>query len=183
MKKLTTLFAVLGVVLALAPFTLLAAPQPDCVVVFNEVHYNPIGATEDGEWLELFNQMGIMVDLSGWRLSGGIDYTFPAGTIISNGAYLVVYKTPAGGELGPFTGSLNNAGETINLRNHSNRLMDSLGYGDSGRWPLAGHRGRIGNHACQAQALHPKQAPRKLDPLGGDRGHAGGRKFSVRPSL
>ncbi|MBT7068734.1 MAG: hypothetical protein HN919_20740, partial [Verrucomicrobia bacterium] len=122
----------------IAPFSLPAAPLPDCVVVFNEVHYNPIGATEDGEWLELFNQMGIKVDLSGWRLSGGIDYTFPAGTnsIIDPGAYLVVFKTPGAGELGPFTGSLGNAGETINLRNHSDRLMDSLGYGDSGRWPV-----------------------------------------------
>jgi len=120
----------------IAPFPLPAAPQPDCVVVFNEVHYNPIGATEDGEWLELFNQMGIMVDLSGWRLSGGIDYTFPAGTFINPGDYLVVAKTPAGGELGPFTGSLDNGGETINLRNHSNRLMDSLGYGGNGRWPV-----------------------------------------------
>ena len=117
-------------------FPLAAAPQSDCVVVFNEVHYNPIGAAEGGEWLELFNQMGIQVDLSGWRLSGGIDYTFPAGTMISPGAYLVVAKTPGGGEIGPFTGSLDNGGETINLRNQSDRLMDSLGYGDSGRWPV-----------------------------------------------
>ena len=119
-----------------ASFPLSAAPQSDCVVVFNEVHYNPIGASENDEWLELFNQMGIQVDLSGWRLSGGIDYTFPAGTMIQPGAYLVVAKTPGGLEEGPFTGSLDNGGETINLRNQSDRLMDSLSYGDSGRWPV-----------------------------------------------
>ncbi len=42
----------------------------DSVVVFNEVQYNPPGGGEEGEWLELFNQMGIKVDLSGWRIDG-----------------------------------------------------------------------------------------------------------------
>ena len=32
------------------------ADTPDCVVVFNEVHYNPAGPAEDGEWIEFFNQ-------------------------------------------------------------------------------------------------------------------------------
>lgn len=112
------------------------ADTPDCVVVFNEIHYNPAGPGENGEWIELFNQMGIRVDLSGWRLSGGIDYTFPAGTSINPGAYLVVARNPAGGQLGPFTGSLDNGGERIRLRNHSGRLMDQIDYGDNGRWPV-----------------------------------------------
>ena len=56
--------------------------SPDAVVVFNEVHYNPLGTDESGEWIELFNQMGIKTDISGWRLAGGIDYTFPQGTIL-----------------------------------------------------------------------------------------------------
>ena len=80
---------------------------PDSVVVFNEVQYNPLGAGEEGEWIELFNQMGIKVDLSGWRIDG-IGYTFPKGTIIDPGAYLVVAKTPGPGQLGPFTGNIDN---------------------------------------------------------------------------
>ena len=45
-----------------------AESSPDAVVVFNEVHYNPVGNEETGEWIELFNQMGIMTDVSGLSL-------------------------------------------------------------------------------------------------------------------
>ena len=37
------------------------------------------------------------------------------------------------GSIGPFTGALNNAGDTIRLRNNSDRLMDELNYGTKGR--------------------------------------------------
>ena len=119
------------------PTTALPAPRPDCVVVFNELQYNPVGPAEDGEWVELFNQMGIKVDLSGWRLAGGIDFTFPAGTVIDPGDYLVIAKSPISGQLGPFTGSFDNGGEVITLVNHSDRVMDLLDYGDGGRWSIA----------------------------------------------
>ncbi len=68
--------------------------SPDSVVVFNEVHYNPAGTSENGEWVEVFNQMGIKVDVSGWRIDG-IGYTFPPNTILDPGAYAVVAKSPA----------------------------------------------------------------------------------------
>ena len=50
------------------------ASAPDSVVVFNEVQYNPSGAGEAGEWVELFNQLGIKTDISGWRIEG-LGYT------------------------------------------------------------------------------------------------------------
>lgn len=106
-------------------------------VLENCLQYNPAGPAEDGEGLELFNQMGIKVDLSGWRFSGGIDFTFPSGTSINPGGYLVVRKSPAVGQLGPLVGSLDNGGESITLINQSGRLMDALDYGDLGRWPVA----------------------------------------------
>jgi hypothetical protein len=113
-----------------------AFASPDSVVVFNEIHYNPVGQSEDGEWIELFNQMGIQTDLSGWRIEG-IGYTFPARSFIAPGGYLVVAKTPELGQLGPFTGSLENGGERLRLINRGERLMDELSYGDDGRWPDA----------------------------------------------
>ena len=61
----------------------------DGVVVFNEVQYNPTGSDENGEWIELFNQMGIITDISGWRIDG-IGYTFPKGTLVNPGSYVVV---------------------------------------------------------------------------------------------
>ncbi len=110
--------------------------SPDAVVVFNEVQYNPAGASETGEWIELFNQMGIISDISGWRIEG-IGYTIPDGTIIDPGGYLVIAKSPGAGQLGPFSGSIDNSGERLRLYNQSERLMDELDFGDDGRWPAA----------------------------------------------
>ena len=119
------------------------ANSPDAVVTFQEIHYNP-PVSQDAEWIELHNQMAVNVDISGWKLANGVDFTFPQGTIIQAGTNLIIAKLPAhpslvgiSGVLGPYTGSLSNSGETIELRNRSNRLMDRLSYGDSGSWPLA----------------------------------------------
>jgi hypothetical protein len=116
---------------------LLAVGRADSVVVFNEIHFHPAaGATE---WLELRNQLAVDIDLSEWSLAGGIDYRFPAGTVLAAGGWLLVAENPAGmaGALGPWTGKLDNAGETIMLRNNSGRVMDEIAYGTEGGWPVA----------------------------------------------
>ncbi len=111
------------------------ASRPDAVVVFNEVHYHPADAGGNDEWIELFNQMGIRTDLSGWRLDG-VGYVFPEGTFIEPGSYLVVARNPGPGELGPFPGRLDNGGERLRLINRGDRLMDELDFRDGGRWPV-----------------------------------------------
>ena len=108
----------------------------DSVVVFNEIQYNPSGQGEEGEWLEFFNQMGIKVDLSGWKISG-IGYTFPQGTFLDSGSYLVVAKNPGPAQLGPFSGSIQNGGEHLVLFNQSGRLMDEVDFSDGGLWPAS----------------------------------------------
>ena len=65
----------------------------DSVVVVNEIMYHP--ADGSSEWIELYNQMGIDIDLSGWSLEGAVDYTFAEGTVIQSGDYLVVASDPA----------------------------------------------------------------------------------------
>ena len=45
----------------------------DSVVVFSEIMYYPALA-EDSEWVELHNQMTVDIDLSRWRIEGGIDF-------------------------------------------------------------------------------------------------------------
>ncbi len=119
-----------------------AAPS-DSVVVFNELMYHPPAGSAAGEWVELYNQMGVDVDISGWRLSGGIDFTFPDGTVVAGGGFLVVAALPAQvpNSLGPFIGLLDNGGETVNLRDNSDRLMDSVRYGDDWPWPPAADGG------------------------------------------
>jgi hypothetical protein len=117
----------------------------DSVVVFNEVHYHPATNETASEWVELHNQMAIDIDLSAWRITGDIDYTFAEGTIIPGGGYLVVASDPVtlGGAtgltnlVGPFAGRLNNGQGTVRLRDRNNRLMDELEYRDGGKWPVA----------------------------------------------
>jgi Lamin Tail Domain/Domain of unknown function (DUF4457)/CotH kinase protein len=116
----------------------LAAPPADGVVVFNELNYHPT-AGDAAEWIELSNLMTVNVDISGWSITGGVEFTFPNGTVIAGGAQLVIAKTPGAipGALGPFAGALSNSSDKLTLLDRNNRLMDEFSYGDQGEWPAA----------------------------------------------
>ena len=119
----------------------------DSTVVFNEIMYNPRGPDEMREWIELHNQMTVDAELSNWRLAEGVEYRFPAGTILPGGGYLVIAADPSAIQaaygietvLGPISGRLSNGGERLELRNHTERLMNSLDYEDGSlaedTWP------------------------------------------------
>ena len=67
----------------------------DSTVVFNEIMYNPPEESDDGrEWIELHNQLAVNMDISQWVLEGGVDYTFPDGTVVPGRGYLVVAADP-----------------------------------------------------------------------------------------
>ena len=114
-----------------------SARAQDTVVTLNEIQYHPAGGKP--EWVELHNQMSIRVDLSGWKLSGGIDFVFPDGFVIEPQAHVVVSGggEPLEGALGPFTGRLSNGGDTIRLLGINGRQMDWCRYEDGGDWPKA----------------------------------------------
>lgn len=131
--------------LCILPFLLKAQTAlADSVVVLNEIMYHPAEESQ-AEWIELANVMAVDVDISKWRLTAGVEYTFPEGTIIRAGGFMVVASdtsklvstNPAVPVLGPFQGKLDNNGERIELRNNSNRLMNQVRYGDNEPWPLA----------------------------------------------
>lgn len=123
----------------LTPWSLSAI---DSVVTFNELQYHPPGSDQSGEWIELGSEMAVDVDLSGWEISGGIDFVFPEGTIIEGGGQVVVARDPANPALsavdvlGPFAGQLANGGETLTLRDQAGRLMDTMSYRDRGDWTV-----------------------------------------------
>lgn len=118
--------------------------RADSVVVFNEIMYHPATNEAALEWVELHNQMAVNVDLSGWSLNKSIAFTFPEGTVIPGWGYLLVAVSPAdlmaatgaNNVLGPFSGRLSNAGETIELLNRNQRVMDAVTYGVEGDWPV-----------------------------------------------
>ena len=96
------------------------------------------------EFIELKNSGAVPVVLTGWRLAGGVDFTFPAGATISAGGYAVVAKVPARvqavyagltGVLGPWTGGLGNRGDTIQLRDAADAILDTVSYSARFPWP------------------------------------------------
>lgn len=113
----------------------------DSTVVFNEVMYHPLEG-DTMEFIELYNQMGVDMDLSGWRVDGGIDYQFPEGTVLASDAFFVLAADPGALALvgvqadGQYTGRLANSGETLELLDRNDRRMDRLEYQDAGDWPI-----------------------------------------------
>lgn len=118
----------------------------DSTVVFNELMYNPAG-NSDGmlEWVELHNQLSVNMDISDWKLEGGIQYIFPDKTVVEGHSYLVIAVDPLAltmdtgydRALGPYGGRLNNSGDALRLVNNDGRLMDTLQFDDGGEWPVA----------------------------------------------
>src|SRR5262249_909736 len=66
------------------------APLLVSSVVINEIMYNPVSHQDADEFVELYNRGTNAVDISKWRLRGGISYTFPSGTTIGPNSYWVV---------------------------------------------------------------------------------------------
>ena len=101
----------------------------------------PEPQTNQYEYIELANLTTNDVNLSNWRLSGAIDFAFLPGTMIPGCGRLLISETnsAAFGEtvLGPWQGRLDNAGETINLRQSDDTLIDHISYFDSDAWPTS----------------------------------------------
>lgn len=131
-------------------------------VIINEIHYNGLNNAVRSDFIELYNYKSTPTDLSGWRISSAIDYTFPPGTVIPPGGYLVVAEDPAkvqalwGVEaLGPFTsGSLSSDGETIRLRDTTNAIVSEVTYSSGFPWPCAAN-----GEGASAELINPTLNP------------------------
>lgn len=112
-----------------------------------ELMYRP-AKRADGrnlEFLELYNSNPFFEDLSGWRLSGEIEFTFPPGTLVAGTDYLVVAANPADMQaayglarvLGGWSGRLANEGGRVRLRKASGAVVLEVNYRPEPPWPLA----------------------------------------------
>ncbi len=137
-------------------------------VVINELMYEPISGNNDDQFVELHNRSLAAVDLSGWKLAGGVDFTFPAGTSIPANGFLVVARNRAhllpkypqlnsANALGDFSGSLAGGGERLALTmpdtivstngsgvattNHLDITVDEVTYSTGGQWPAYANGG------------------------------------------
>lgn len=120
-------------------------------IAINEIMFSPHpNQTAQEQWVELFNRSTESVDLSGWQFAEGVGFTFPVGTTLAPGQFLVVADDPAGfathhpgvTALGPWTGKLAGKGERLVLIDAFGNPADEIRYYDDGRWPdLAGGGG------------------------------------------
>src|SRR5947207_757701 len=59
------------------------APQPtNAVVTIGAIEFNPASRNQAHEYIQLINTNSYPVDISGWRLTGAIDYTFRVGVVL-----------------------------------------------------------------------------------------------------
>jgi hypothetical protein len=115
-------------------------------IVINEIMFRP-GATypevTSREFIELHNRGTSPIDLTGWMISSGVTYAFPAGRIMAAGSYLVVAADVAAFQavnpgvtnvIGGWIGTLSNGGEKIALTDAAGVELDSVKYSNEGDW-------------------------------------------------
>jgi len=115
--------------------------------IFSEVMYHPADTTHtnDTEFIEIFNTEPVARDIGGFRISGDVDYTFPAGTVIEGRDFIVVARDPDAVQQahglavahGPYVGNLPNNGGTVRLRNDFGGIVLEVNYEDRLPWPIA----------------------------------------------
>ncbi len=61
-------------------------------ILIGAIEFNPASGIQDEEYVELLNTNAFAVDISGWTLSGGIDFAAHAGTVIPPNTTLFVVR-------------------------------------------------------------------------------------------
>ena len=109
---------------------------------FGALEFNPPSGNQDEEYIELINPNADAVDISGWKLTGGVQHTFKKGTVIAAGRNLFaspkvqVFRarsvSPKSGEglfvQGNYSGHLSSFGETIILTTENDVEIDRITY-------------------------------------------------------
>ena len=115
-----------------------------------EINYHPLddgqGENNDGnfEFIEIKNLGSADYDMSGIQFTRGIHYTFPNGTILNGGAYLVLASNAEAFNLryqfapdGIYEGKLDNSGEQIVLESEAGDTLVNIRYDDKYPWPFS----------------------------------------------
>ncbi|HXJ56778.1 MAG TPA: lamin tail domain-containing protein [Verrucomicrobiae bacterium] len=111
-------------------------------LTFGDIDFNPASGDQRQEYVELINSNTVAVDVSGWRIDGGIQFTFAPGTVIPSGRRLylspdvVAFKqrslNPHGGQgllvVGNYQGQLSARGESLRLFNRAGTNVATLTY-------------------------------------------------------
>ena len=130
---------------ALAGLLALVFPLPVLAqnVRLTEIMYHSGGATLMDQWFELYNPSANRVDLSGWRVTQGVEFEFPSNTVIEARGFLVMAAHgPTFRSLHPtvtpvisgWIGYLSRDGEEIRIEDRAGNTIDSVAYAPEGDW-------------------------------------------------
>ncbi len=111
--------------------------------VITEIHYQPVGTNVLEEWFELLNPGPAPLDLSGWKVTRGLTFSFPPGISIPAQGHLVVAShSPTFQTLHPdvlnfvggWSGTLSDDGETLELTDATGTNIVRVNYSNEGDW-------------------------------------------------
>jgi hypothetical protein len=112
-------------------------------LMFSLIFYNPLNDPHRSEFICLKNPSEVTVDLLGYRIDQGIEYTFSDNTLLEPGNRLFLVKdihnpepeSYLGQVLEWTRGSLANEGEKLRLIHPSGIVIDQLVYSPDSPWP------------------------------------------------
>jgi len=111
---------------------------------FNEIYYHPSdlqGAEQNFEFIEIINISSKQIDLSGIRITGGVDFIFSEGSFAKPGEIILIasnrfsYASLPGQVYSWKPGLLSNNSATLKLVTSSGNLLDEVTYTDASPWP------------------------------------------------
>ncbi len=116
-------------------------------IAITELNYKSEPTRNAGDWIELYNNGPIAMNIGGWKLKKVSDYksyTIPNNTFLNPGAYLVlindtnVFSTQFQGitnKKGPTYLSFNDDGDVLLLTDNKDNVMLRIAYSDTNTWP------------------------------------------------
>lgn len=115
-------------------------------IMISEIMYHPATKNSDHEFIELFNPSESNVDLSGWRISNGVDFSLPDISIPANMRLVIAADVDAFNTIysgvplvvGGWAGRLANRGEVIEIVDDVGQMVDRVRYADQGEWAQRG---------------------------------------------
>ena len=141
--------------LSVATFQVGIIPANADNTVITELHYHPAAPTEaeiaagfidqdQFEFLELRNFSDARIELGDSAFTEGIAFTFPVGTVLEPGDFVVLASDPAAFAsrygngivpIGTYQGNLANSGERLRLADADGVTIVDFSYNDRGSWP------------------------------------------------
>lgn len=130
----------------LSAFFLLCFTTSKAQVVISELNYHSDSTVNAGDWVELWNNSGSAVNISGWKLVDGNlanpPYVIPNGTNLAPDARLVLVDNltrfdqqhPGVTRVGPLGFEFSNSGEMVTLQDAAGLVKVQFMYDDSLPW-------------------------------------------------